>query len=204
MLCEYGCGNPARYTLKSGKNICCKAHTSCPAIKMRNSIGQKKTYSNGSRISGSENYNKLSQDIKDKIAWSRGKKFYTKEEILVKNSHNTNETIKKFLKENNLLEYKCNRCNISQWQNELLTLELDHIDGCNSNNELDNLRYLCPNCHSLTPTWRGRNINTGKPKVSDSEILEVYAITGNIRQTLLVLGLAAKGGNYERVKKLLP
>jgi len=36
-------------------------------------------------------------------------------------------------------------------------LELDHIDGNNKNNTLKNLRWLCPNCHSMTSTWRGRN-----------------------------------------------
>lgn len=38
-----------------------------------------------------------------------------------------------------------------------IPLELDHIDGERSNNLLENLRLLCPNCHALTPTYRGRN-----------------------------------------------
>jgi len=38
-----------------------------------------------------------------------------------------------------------------------IPLELDHIDGNHQNNALDNLRLLCPNCHSLTPTFRGKN-----------------------------------------------
>lgn len=54
----------------------------------------------------------------------------------------------------------CLHCGLKEWQGQPLTLELDHIDGNNQNEVRDNLRYLCPNCHSLTPTWRGRN-NTG-------------------------------------------
>ena len=39
-----------------------------------------------------------------------------------------------------------------------IALELEHVDGDNTNNDLSNLKFLCPNCHSMTPTWRGRNI----------------------------------------------
>jgi hypothetical protein len=49
--------------------------------------------------------------------------------------------------------YKCSICNISEWLGEKLILDIDHIDG-NNNNELpSNWRFLCPNCHRMTPTW---------------------------------------------------
>ena len=60
-------------------------------------------------------------------------------------------------------EYKCSHCSIQDWNDKPLTLELDHIDGDNSNHQLDNLRLLCPNCHSQTPTYRNRKT---KPKDS--------------------------------------
>ena len=41
--------------------------------------------------------------------------------------------------------------------NGIIALEIDHIDGDNRNNEISNLRYLCPNCHALTETYRGKN-----------------------------------------------
>lgn len=41
--------------------------------------------------------------------------------------------------------------------NGVIALELDHIDGDNTNNEINNLRFLCPNCHALTSTYRGKN-----------------------------------------------
>lgn len=99
---------------------------------------------------------------------------------------------------------KCLICNLSEWNNIPLTLEVDHIDGDNNNNARDNLRGLCPNCHSTTHTWRGKN----KPqqnggKVSDEDLLTLLKSEGNIRKALLKAGLAAKGKNYERAKKLL-
>ena len=56
------------------------------------------------------------------------------------------------------LEYKCNECGINEWNGNRLGLELDHISGVRSDNSLENLRLLCPNCHSQTHTFRGRNI----------------------------------------------
>jgi len=97
----------------------------------------------------------------------------------------------------------CNRCNLDEWQGEPLVLELEHKDGVHSNNERDNLECLCPNCHSLTDTWRGRNKNTGKQKVTDKEVCIAFLETGTIRQALLKVGLAAKGNNYGRAKRCL-
>ena len=54
----------------------------------------------------------------------------------------------------------CWECGISSWNDKELVLELDHINGVNTNHREENLRLLCPNCHSQTPTFKGRN----KPK----------------------------------------
>lgn len=51
----------------------------------------------------------------------------------------------------------CNSCGIFEWRGKLITLELEHKDGNNGNNNRENLEALCPNCHSQTKTWRGRN-----------------------------------------------
>ncbi len=48
----------------------------------------------------------------------------------------------------------CQWCGLSKWLDKDIKLELDHIDGNRTNNSLENLRLLCPNCHSFTPTWR--------------------------------------------------
>lgn len=55
-----------------------------------------------------------------------------------------------------LKENKCERCEISEWNNELLQCELEHIDGNRSNHKFENLMILCPNCHSQTSTFRSK------------------------------------------------
>ena len=56
----------------------------------------------------------------------------------------------------------CAICTLSQWMGKALTLQLDHIDGDATNNFPPNLRLICPNCHSQTPTWTGRNRGFGR------------------------------------------
>ena len=98
-------------------------------------------------------------------------------------------------------EYKCNKCSISEWFDHKISLELEHKDGNTSNNARENLEGLCPNCHSITDTWRGRNKVERKVDITDEFLLECLADANNIRQGLLSAGIAAKGSNYERAKK---
>jgi hypothetical protein len=58
--------------------------------------------------------------------------------------------------------YTCETCSISEWDGKTLMLQVDHIDGDPGNNFPINLRLLCPNCHSLTPTYKGGNKKTPK------------------------------------------
>lgn len=102
-------------------------------------------------------------------------------------------------------EYSCAKCGIKEWQGYPISLELDHKDGNRNNDIRDNLEGLCPNCHSVTDTWRGRNkpSKNGLNVVTDEYLLECLSTTKTIRQGLLKAGLAAKGNNYARAKKLL-
>lgn len=54
------------------------------------------------------------------------------------------------------VKHACYRCGIDEWLGERLTLEVDHVDGDVLNDEQDNLRLACPNCHSITPTFGNR------------------------------------------------
>ena len=81
------------------------------------------------------------------------------EEILVSQSTYRNTTsLKKRLLKNHLLENKCYMCDLkTEWNKKTLVLILDHINGIPTDNRLLNLRLLCPNCNSQTPTFAGRN-----------------------------------------------
>jgi len=58
--------------------------------------------------------------------------------------------------------YACECCGISEWNGNSITLEVDHIDGQSTNNDVNNLRLICPNCHSQTDTYKNRNKGNGK------------------------------------------
>ena len=50
----------------------------------------------------------------------------------------------------------CENCNLSEWQGQPIPLEIHHLNGNNTDNRLENLKLLCPNCHALTDNYRGR------------------------------------------------
>jgi hypothetical protein len=96
---------------------------------------------------------------------------------------------------------KCNHCGIFEWNNKQLTLELEHIDGNTQNNERTNLECICPNCHSQTSTWRGRN-NKGR-YVSDELLLKTIETHKTVSEALRSLGLPDKGTSHTRATKLV-
>lgn len=99
------------------------------------------------------------------MGWNRGESFPSTikiplEKILVENS-----TYQSFKLRNRLIieGIKKPQCELCGWNQRAkdgrMPLELDHINGIHNDNRLENLRILCPNCHSLQPTHRGRNKN---------------------------------------------
>lgn len=77
---------------------------------------------------------------------------------LTKNNPKNNGNIKKYLLKFNLKDYICEKCGCGPvWDDMPLTLQLDHVNGDRNDNTLNNLRFLCPNCHSQTNTYCGRN-----------------------------------------------
>ena len=66
--------------------------------------------------------------------------------------------LKNSIQLNGIIGTKCSMCNQGQsWRGKHLKLQIDHIDGDSLNNDLHNIRLLCPNCHSQTDTYAGRN-----------------------------------------------
>lgn len=52
---------------------------------------------------------------------------------------------------------RCELCGIKEWRGEPLSMALHHVNGDGDDNRLENLQMLCPNCHSQTPNFSGRN-----------------------------------------------
>ena len=69
----------------------------------------------------------------------------------------TRAGVRRVIIKDKLIPYECNECSISEWNGKQLALHLDHINGKNSDHRLENLRFLCPNCHSQTQTYTGKN-----------------------------------------------
>ena len=74
-------------------------------------------------------------------------------------------------------ENKCEICGISEWNGKPIMCALHHIDGNNQNNSLENLQILCPNCHSQTENYAGRNakINAPKKKKTKEEMSKIHS-----------------------------
>lgn len=78
--------------------------------------------------------------------------------ILTEDSKWANKKVRKIILDNDLLDYSCNDCGIGgNWNGKSLTLQIDHINGNNTDHRLENLRFLCPNCHTQTETYGSKN-----------------------------------------------
>ena len=80
----------------------------------------------------------------------------TAENVFCKDSTAAQQVVRRWYTKLECSPYECSVCGLSDWQGKRLVLQLDHINGDNHDNRLENLRWLCPNCHSQTNTFCGK------------------------------------------------
>lgn len=118
----------------------------------------------------------------------------TSEMLLRENCKHNRNCLRRFIIKNKLLPYKCAICGALEWNGKTLSLELDHINGINNDNRLENLRFLCPNCHSQTTTYGSRNQQRNESKYEISEELRqlvesTYEKERSVKRVSSVLGI---------------
>lgn len=104
---------------------------------------------------------------KGSIAWNIGKKLgrhprwdekYPDDVVFCEGSTFARHSVKARIRSRNLIKYECACCGLGpEWQGKPMPLILDHINGTNNDNRLENLRFVCSNCDSQLTTYKARN-----------------------------------------------
>ena len=102
-----------------------------------------------------------------------------------------------------LIPYICDFCkNEGSWNNKKLILSLDHINGINTDNRLENLRFLCPNCHSQTDTFCGKNFKEKEKKKYYCECgVQITRISKNCKKCYDIKQRRVERPDYESLIK---
>lgn len=136
------------------------------------------------------------KDFKGKSALMMGtrQKEISADKLLRVNCKHARNVLRRCIVKNNLLLYKCAICGLSKWNGKTLSLELDHINGINNDNRLENLRFLCPNCHSQTCTYGSRNQQKNESEYDISDelyklVVNTYDKYKSVKTTSSVLGI---------------
>lgn len=95
---------------------------------------------------------------------------------------------------------KCENCGLTEWLGQPINLEIHHKNGDRSDNSLENLIILCPNCHSYTENFCYK---TKKARVKDEDFIQALRENKTIHSALHQLGLTASSGNYVRARELI-
>ena len=208
-VCTF-CGAPAKTRSKHTGNYSCElTSTKCPALRARNAVGVKKAHTDG----------RMSTKHLDNVrAWSRGLtrktdprirqvSTLTNDEIFCRNSKCARRQARKRILDEELIPYVCSLCGqLPSWNGKELTLQLEHKNGINDDHRLENLTFLCPNCHTQTETWGGKRKSSNNycKNVSDEDLIRAYNEEGTACAAFRKLGLSEYGMyNYDRLKKLL-
>lgn len=134
-------------------------------------------------------------DFKGKNAISKNcEREVNLDKLFSTNSKHTRAVLRRYILKHNLIPYCCKICGCKEWNGKTLSLELDHINGINNDNRLENLRFLCPNCHSQTTTYGSRNQQRNESKYDISEELRSlveneYKECKNVKKVSSLLGI---------------
>lgn len=86
------------------------------------------------------------------------KEVFPDNEVFIENSTYSRAHLKKRIIKKNIIPYKCDKCgNNGEWMNEKISLQLEHKNGVSNDHRIENLCFLCPNCHTQTKTYAGKN-----------------------------------------------
>lgn len=99
-------------------------------------------------------------------------------DVFCENSEVDRSTVKNRILSKNLILYECKCGNKGEWLGQKMSLVLDHINGINNDNRLSNLRFICPNCDAVSPTYKNKNKNINKIKksIQNKNILKIKKI----------------------------
>lgn len=145
-------------------------------------------------------WTKFENEVQIFFIFSRRERYFMDISIFTK--YDTVQRTEKF--RNALIQMRghfCERCKLNEWLDKPINLELHHKDGDRSNNALENLELLCPNCHSCTDNYGSKNKKHSD--VSDTELLKALENSTSIRQALFSVGLSDAGANYTRARILM-
>lgn len=110
--------------------------------------------------------------------WNKGIHYLSRtcltslDDILQENVSYSSDMLKKRLIAEGIKQQVCECCGLSEWMGKPIPLELHHVNGNHYDNRLSNLKILCPNCHSITENYRGKN----KPQINSQQI-KTYGIS---------------------------
>lgn len=141
------------YSIDDLKIAVSKSHSYSEVCRNLNIVGRGDNIGNVRKTI--EDNNICTDHFQNKGKKETSKKIDTKD-LLKENINHSSSDIKQRLINENMKPHKCEICGKTEWNGKPIPLELHHINGNHSDNRLENLQILCPNCHAQTDNYRGR------------------------------------------------